>query len=400
MRILFTPAYSGSAMCQSRYLNRSSMPLDTFNTLAGLELDNDWVTPNNGNIIHAESAAKIFECDRSLSTIGRLPGIRPEDSEETIARKLMPVEKNFDGVVLNFANIIHAKEKLAEGLFEILEVGFASTAALVEKLNDVKIFAFGVGLQDEMPAVPESIGPSLFRLLTALNDKAAIFGTRGFRTERFLHDLGLTNAVALGCPSLYVNPFSTSQLEFRPLSKDYRMTAAGRLSISGLKTGRIQPLLDVTREFDTDYAFQNDLFNLFRKDDLGEIGYNSESHEVSKSACDSYVKKKLKTDDHFSRYYYFRSPQAWRAYATTRDAYIGDRFHGGVAFLQVGRPAGFIYDDVRVLELTGYYGLKAFTPQEVKDLGKRDFGPLLRGLDVGLTSPLSSRPEGLDCNKV
>jgi hypothetical protein len=372
MRVLFNPGYNGSPASQSKYQNRSGMPLDTFDHLDGLVSDNHWVTHNNGNMIHAEASSKIFLCNRSRSAVGGLPRFSGIEGADEIETMVASVSKEFDAIVLNFANIIHRKGRLAEKVFLTLESGFGSIATFIENLKDVQIFAYGVGLQGDMEADKSLIGPQLYRLLAALNKKAVVFGTRGAATAKFLNDLGFDNAKALGCPSMYINPSATANLKSNPIKENSRVTSAGHLNSYGLSSGRVQPLLEIAKAYDTDYAFQDDLYKLFPSERLSEIRYNSESHEVEKLAAEKFILEGLKRPSAFSRYYYFRSPQAWRAFSATRDIYIGDRFHGGVTFLQVGLPAGFIYYDARVLELTSFYGLQAFKPQQVLDMGPQE----------------------------
>lgn len=368
MRVLFTPAYSGMKLSNSGYRNRSTLPLDTFSTLAGLDRDTEVVTPNNGNMIHAESAARIFACDPGESTIGRLPGLPDHLPPEAVARRLEGVSRNFDAVVLNFANIIHARSEMNDAAFAKLEKGMASTAKQVRSLKGPRIYAFGIGLQDDIPPDPALIGTSLLSLLQALQDHAEIIGTRGFRTASFLHELGISKARALGCPSLYVNPANTLAIPSAKPRPGLRVATAGRLSTSGINTERLQPLARIAADYDTDFTFQNDVYHLFPEQSRDAVPYNSDTHEVDKASCDA-AAVKLGLPNGFSRYYYFRSPIAWRTYAGMRDVYLGDRFHGGVAFLQAGRPAGFVYDDVRVKELTGFFDLPAFGKAQLAEMG-------------------------------
>ena len=58
----------------------------------------------------------------------------------------------------------------------------------------------------------------------------------------------------------------------------------------------------------------------------------------------------------FRDYWHFRDARSWRMLAEKTDFYFGDRFHGGVVSLQVGKPALFVYRDLRVEELTTHIG--------------------------------------------
>lgn len=368
MRILFTRFNVGMPLVSSAYPSRTGLTLSHFDTLGGMDLDLRFSSKNNGNMIHAEAAPKIIDCNRQRSAIGYLPRfVAGEDNSKS--NKLL--NDHFDLLTLGFANILHDVSKFKEAKRDDRERRFAQQRAFLEN-STIRVVALGIGLQDDMPATPSSIGPELHRLLQVMNDRCDIIGTRGERTANFLLDLGITRVQPLGCPSVIVNPRGVLDPQIPTINDNLRIGTAGHLSVSGRNKGRIDPVCDLAEKFDTEFAFQDDLFNFFKKDQFPEIPYNSESCEVDHTVCDARATMILKRSPGFRRYWYFRNPDAWRSWAATRDIYLGDRFHGGVAFLQAGRPAGFLHADVRVNELTDHYGLPSFSIEEAKQRGPRD----------------------------
>lgn len=368
MRILFTPHYIGAPVITSAYPSRSTLPMSHFDTLDDLTLDDRFVTPNSGNMIHAEALPKVIDCDRNKSAAGYIPRFTADGDN---GRSNALLSEHFDLVTLSYANILHDFSKLSDAQKDKLETGFAHQRAFLEN-SKIRVAAFGIGLQDDIPAQPSSIGPELYRLLHVLNDRCDIIGTRGERTANFLSDIGITRAQPLGCPSVIVNPRGVLDPAIPSIDTNLKVGTSGRLSASGRNSGRMESICNLAREFNTEFVFQNDIYNLFKGAQRSDIAYNSESCEVDYDACDAAATRLFKRSPGFRRYWYFRSPDAWRSWAATRDIYLGDRFHGGVAFLQAGRPAGFLHHDTRVSELTDHYGLPSFSFEDAKQRSIQD----------------------------
>lgn len=366
---LFSPAYLGIPLRSSNAAS-VSFPHSSFDTLDGLKRDSQAVTPNSGNMIHAEAMPRIVDCNRSNSVVGGLPRLA-DASPEVAHERLRKFEERAKVVFLSFANIIHDKSKLNPDSYDKLEKEFGNTALFIKGYSG-KIIVTGIGLQDEMEPVEGSIQPALYRMLEAINEKAAIFGVRGERTEAWLHELGLRNAVALGCPSLYVNPWAIESI--RPVAWEAieRVTTAGYLTAHGWRIGRLKAVVKFASAFrNCDYVFQNDLYQ-FADVPHDTVRYNFLTGEIDKSFSDRRFEKTTSTASPFKAFRYFNNPDLWRGYVSQRDFYFGDRFHGGVAHLQVGIPAAFIYNDPRVKELTSFFGMPAFSVEEANELTPRE----------------------------
>lgn len=353
MRILFAPHQVGINTSNSGLRHKAGLPFASVSSLRDVKAELDSVSPNSGNMIHAEAAAKTFACDRSLSCFGRWPRVvgRPQAHVQEMMKR---IERDFDAVVLSFANIIQTFDSATEERMQSLLDSFENTAIYVEQLN-IPVFALGIGLQNELPPERSAVAPKLLRLLQAINDKGAIFGVRGETTERWLHSIGLTKAKALGCPSMFAYPRNILAIR-PPAGPDGVWAAAGRLQNRGKQGERVDLLKTIGDAFAADYVFQNDLFLLTHGHD-DEAVYDDATGELNRAFILRLTRARAGFESPFRSHYFFRDPNRWRMFASMRRAYVGDRFHGGVAFMQAGKPAVILQSDARVRELTDILGI-------------------------------------------
>ncbi len=360
MRVFFLVGGTGYGVATDKKHQRFTMPnqaVANFETLMPR-----LHSPNTGNIIHREAMSRIVACDPKLSTTGYLPGLRAK-RDRKLTHDIAYLNQNFDALVLSFANVIKRDPNPGAPESDVPANAHFRRMAMIVRGFGGAVFAFGMGIQDELATDPNTILPGLLDLLQALNEKAAVLAVRGQTTEGWLHSIGITKAVALGCPSLFVNPSATSAIAPLKVSGKLRLASAGRLTRKGMAEKRLQPLLHLAAQSDMDYIYQNDALGL--RNSTGGVGYNYLTGELAHAPMAQREARISGQTAVFQRHYLFNNPDIWRGYAGSRDAYIGDRFHGGVAFLQAGRPAGFVYRDARVRELTGYLGLPAFQTDEV-----------------------------------
>lgn len=336
-------------------------------------------SPNTGNIIHREALARIVKCDPRASSLSGLPNLRNPEPGAMDA----PIEQlnaSYDALVLSFANIIerHPPSQPID-MDDPASTRLRNLAEVVRRFRG-KVFSFGMGIQVKIKSDLGLLHPALRDLLEAVNAHAEIMGVRGPETAAWLHEVGLTKAVTLGCPSLFVNPAATLSIKPAVVNGRTRYTTAGRLTRLGMKRDRLQPLLRMAQRCDLDYVYQNDV--LFKREYLtDDVPYNYLTGELDYDKLSERERDITGQAPVFKRHFLFNNADIWRGYATGRDAYIGDRFHGGVVFLQAGRPAGFVCCDARVRELTTYLGLEAFTLKQVmKSTPKRMLGQVNDGL--------------------
>ncbi len=325
---------------------------DGMPTSSGSRIDNlleryDY-TGNKGNMIHGEAPARIFDCDRKESCYLNVEALYHSGwSPQKINDEL---SSRFDLVVFSLANAI--RPGFGPGILpEIIE-------AL--KLDFVVL---GLGMQEEMPPNTDALHPSLLHFLQVCNEKAKVFAVRGIAVEKWLHSVGFKNAVALGCPSLFVYPENILGLT-APNPEDIQTAVTGGY-ING-KFPRSDVITNLFRDFKAHYVMQQEMFVF--KDYFDNVNglYNEATGEVKKEWLDHVLDKVHGKRLPFVSYRWFQDPHAWRVFTSQMDIYIGDRFHGGVVALQSGVPALIIADDQRVRDLTDYFKIPNVSLKDIK----------------------------------
>jgi hypothetical protein len=261
------------------------------------------------------------------------------------------INLNFDGLVLTFSNV------LRKGAFE-------RELHIILEYIDIPIYAFGMGIQDPLPLGDStSIHPFMRKLLLILQEKAKVFGVRGLSTEKWLHSIDISNAIALGCPSILAYPRNVLSIKSKE-SYD-NILSAGRLVPAKGKESRTHKLIEGFINSSVSYVFQEELFHYVELLDIPNI-YDEATQTLDRESIVNYLINKCGLSPQFKRYYAFTNVSAWRQACSTYDAYIGDRIHGGIAALQVGVPAVILYNDARVKELASYHGIPHCTLDEFK----------------------------------
>lgn len=346
MRILFhAPGLAAfrPEMQMPRLLGVQATATDT---LGGLQATHK-LTGNRGNIIHAEAPVKILRKDHTHSAYGNLAAL----SKALAPRFREEMAENFDVIVISMANFIRPDH---------------DGAALFNAINAldgaVKIIVLGAGLQGNHPL--SAMMPSNRDLIAIMNERAALFGVRGSRTAEWLSTNGFTNATVLGCPSLYAYPQSILSIDgsaARAKGAAADVMTAGHLSVHDKRI--VSRGIELARAFsgiDASYVFQDEIFAYGDLPNQAFL-YNEGSNECAAGPLNGWLSRLCGMSIDFRRYYYFTEAGSWRQAALRHDVFIGDRFHGGVAVLQAGRPAIFLKEDNRVAELTEHFGLPALS---------------------------------------
>ena len=367
-RLLFLPGRTGSLHARVGSVRHAGAVLPADRSIAALKATARLLGNNTGNLIHEEAPAKIFAHDDEASCLGLWPLIAFEDGA-VIRRACRAIERDFDAVIYSFANIIRTYDHVLPARLAEIELEYRSAAAYLRYLR-IPVHILGVGMQDELPVDRSGLWPPLLDLLVAANRRAGLFTVRGEATRRWLERMGFRTAKALGCPSLFAYPDNLLGIE--PPGEVRLVTAGGHLHRAPRGQAGFPFLQRLAAETDCDYVFQNDLISLAGKEDDAHA-YDDATFRVSHS----FVERRLRgygrwVGPSFRHYHYFRSTGAWRAYAAGRDLFVGDRFHGGVAFLQAGRPAIFVQGDIRVEELTAFFDLPTVRLAEAGSTPVRD----------------------------
>ncbi|WP_231023410.1 polysaccharide pyruvyl transferase family protein [Sphingomonas sp. IC-11] len=338
-----------------RVSGRPDQILSPAETLAQIEESVRLTSRNMGNLVHLEAPQKLF----------RHKPVAP-DQRATDAAEL---DRRFDAIVLGYANMIRPREEKDNR--DSRNIGARGRETALLAATRCEIVALGIGIQEALEPNPDVVDPSLFALLSTINRRASIFGVRGRETEAWLHAVGLTNARALGCPSLFVYPRNIMSIRSpATVVPSLRVATAGRLTRQD-DNRRLEAVVRIGQRFQTSYVFQNDFFSTLQAADPQEVIYNDATGEVSPEQ----VKRRgveLGFNLPFNDYWMFRSTEKWRGFATGNEAFFGDRFHGGVVFMQVGKPAIIVQADARVRELTSFYDLPTATVDELLNNDPQD----------------------------
>ncbi|WP_332813507.1 polysaccharide pyruvyl transferase family protein [Ramlibacter sp.] len=353
MRLAFYRAAQAVHLPATPLPFQSGVPVSCGSTLRD-HLAADALVGNSGNMIHRMAMIQMLRFDRArssqihlLRTIAQAGGPRPTAEM---------LNASFDGLVITMSNV--------------LRVG-ATEPGIAELLRDlsIPIYCFGVGLQDDLPlGDASSLSTDILELVQVLDQKAVIFGVRGDKTRAWLESIGIRNAIALGCPSMFAYPRNV--LSVRSPEQPARVITAGHMSLTSHPRSRIHRLIRGFRGMSPAYVFQGEVARY--KELLDQEGlYDEATQTFSHAVMSEYLEMKLKVTVPFSRYYSFADATAWRQAYTGFDVFAGDRIHGGVAALQVGVPALILYDDARVLELASYHGIPSCSLQEFEEIGCR-----------------------------
>lgn len=328
---------------------------------SGSRIDNAlelyWETGNKGNMIHGEAPTRIFEMNREKSCYVSAKSliVDLDWTPEHVGKEL---SEKFDLVVFSTANMIRT------------DFDPGATAAILDSLT-VDFVVLGMGMQNSLPPTTKSFHPNLISLLEVCDKKAIVFGVRGLATETWLRSVGLDNARALGCPSLYVYPQNILNIAAPDPNMIRAALTGGYISA---RIPRATTVISLFKDINSHYVMQDELDVLRDLDELVDPKYiyNDATGELNKEVLERILEKIHYTIMPFASYRWFQDPNAWRVFASQCDVYIGDRLHGGIVALQTGVPSILIYEDQRVSEVANYFGIPTISVGNMRGMNLRD----------------------------
>lgn len=308
------------------------------------------ITDNKGNMIHGEAPSRIIESNRKDSCYIHAnfmleSGWTPERISEELS-------KRFDLIVFSATNAIRPN---------------LNTYCMAEILEGLKsdFIVLGISIQKLLPESTDMLHPNLVRLLKVCDKKARIFGVRGSATEKWLKTNGFNHAKALGCPSMYVYPGNILSMPVPDPSRVKSAITGGHIH------GRVQrasALIQLFKGFDAHYIMQEEM-HIWKEQGLldpNQDVYNDGTGEVYKDLISGILRDIHDEEMPFSSYRWFQSPDAWRAFVSGSDFYVGDRLHGGIVAMQVGVPAVIIAEDARVIEAADFFKVPRISVRELE----------------------------------
>lgn len=295
---------------------------------------------NSGNLIISEALGRILGGERGTATSSYVELSRLRDSGWSAAEIAAYVDEHFDLVVFPMANHVRPGARLGHlvDIVEALRTDFA---------------VFGLGLQNQLAADISALDSGTTKLFELFNERAKVFGVRGEATEKWFSSVGLLNAQALGCPSLYVYPRNILGIKAPPKLTRGTIMTAGHIH---QRAERSTALYRILAGWDARYVMQDELFHLPRLLENDDF-YNDATGQLDKETIEFSLSVIHHRRAPFRDYWYFQDVEPWRVFASQQSAYVGDRFHGAVAALQAGVPALVLGEDLRVAELCAYFGI-------------------------------------------
>ncbi|WP_084168040.1 polysaccharide pyruvyl transferase family protein [Pseudomonas vranovensis] len=351
MRIAFSRISGTSTPPKQALPYQTGVPLSAGNTLRE-HLKFSELVGNNGNMIHRSAMIQMLDFNRNESSqIDLFLFIDFYGSPEKAAAAL---NENFDGLMITMSNILRG---------DATELGIAE---LIDNLT-IKVWCVGIGLQDSLPVGdPNSIDISILKLLKSLDEKAELFGVRGDKSLEWVKSIGIKNAAAIGCPSMFAYPRNV--LSIKPPKKLNNILTAGHLALSTYKNSRGHKLMEAFRNQKADYIFQGEL-NQFTEILDTTDSFNEALQQPNTELINQQILQKTGQASPFEKYFSFVDCGSWRQACSRYDVYVGERIHGGVAAIQAGVPALICFADVRIEELTGFHGITSCSLDYLADVG-------------------------------
>lgn len=233
---------------------------------------------------------------------------------------------------------------------------------IVEKL-DTEYIVLGLGLQHEIPSRLSVLHPRNQRLLRTFNERATLLGVRGTRTAEWLKKAGIERAHPLGCPSLYVYPKNIFCLVPPPPDSLGPILTAGHIAHTSRRTVALLRLLAGKQAH---YVMQDELFEPHLHFSRWQHFYNDATGQIHTEWADTLLSNVLGICPNFAGYWYFEEVCAWRVFCSRFTLFIGDRFHCAVVAMHAGVPSLIVQNDLRVTELTEFFGIPTLTLENME----------------------------------
>jgi hypothetical protein len=299
---------------------------------------NFYLTSNKGNMLIGEGSCRIFDYDRNHSCMLSVHVLY--DAYKGSQEAIDLLNNNFDALVLPMANEIRPN------------LNHASLLKVLEQIK-IPVIVLGMGMQNEIEDL-SVLEPATVDMLRWIDEKARVFGVRGTYTEGWLKKMGFRNPTALGCPSMMLYPENILGIK-APTGKpaDYRFVTAGYLQKKSVRGKQLAKFFEGQK---CSYVFQDEIF-LFKDELQGRDFFDDSRSQIRQSVIEPLMSEAIGAKAPFDKYFYFDSVEAWRQCYGWHDIFIGDRFHGGVAALQVGLPTAILFKDLRVKELSEFFGV-------------------------------------------
>lgn len=227
----------------------------------------------------------------------------------------------------------------------------------------VPIVAFGIGAQaPRYGEVP--VSAQTRRVLQIISDRSFSVGCRGQFTVDVLKNMGICNAVPIGCPSLFLSNKRDLSIPWGELpTKRIGFTIARGLAgiycddSHRARKQQQELIASLNRDYEVYIVCQNERAEkMFFYRCYERI---SEAKEMLRNT--QWMPEALPwlEDLYWKRMFFGTSPAAYQRMARYCDMFIGYRLHGNIVALSVGKPAIYQTYDSRTRELVDYFRIPA-----------------------------------------
>lgn len=287
---------------------------------------------NLGNLAFKFGAKRLIHSDCTIEYI-------------TYSDDPAKIRDKVDVLVLPEANLINPN------------VNYSNPAKFIEQV-DKPVFILGVGAQASNFETTITVTEGTLRFLKAVASRTPYICVRGEYTKSQLEALGITNVMALGCPSLMIN--QTRHLWQKIAAKAKKIKDFNNFVV----TEGIYPVKSRNEKID---QLEKRLFNFVLSRQahyLGQVQTSVISHGLNNIDCiqrdDMYYLKQYlasgTSEEEFyriasERFKAFTKVDEWMMFYKGTQAVIGTRIHGNFLAIQSEVPALPITHDTRTTEL-------------------------------------------------
>lgn len=316
------------------------------------------INGNTGNTYITYALGKFLDLRHELEGIANIWSEKGTGYTNPLA-----VNENFSHVLLVM------QDQIQPGLAHL---PWQKLTQWIEKIR-IPIIPFSMGangIDGDGKTLAAQLPEDMVRFLKTLADKAPSMGIRGAYTAEVLEALGITHAVAVGCPT-YFEAGPKRLIEKRPFTAD--PAAGGNIAGTGLFV--------CANKDNIHYFLQDEL--VFLRALYG--GHPEDAQKGKALLAGSYPLFSSYASHAFAhgRCHFFTSMEKWKRTLSKDFLFAcGTRVHGGIIAINSGLPALCTNADKRSEEMCALFHIPrqpghAFTGMEMQDIYESiDVGPM------------------------
>lgn len=291
------------------------------------------------------------------------------------------VNANFDHVILPAANWINASDGL-QGLVNRL------------KKIELPITCMGLGAQaksTDSRLEELNLSKTSIELAHVIAEKCVLISVRGAFTQQVLGQLGVSNTIVTGCPSLYMD-LPLGKRDTTPTEAIILQGTRYNMGRHFLKSDSLdRRIFALAGKFGHDVIYQSEAFEISYLSGRRPSDWESEVvraglHELYGFSDAQGLKSYLDVHGHV-----FTEIDKWSEFVKLRSGVIGTRLHGVIMALNSGVPAVLLPHDSRTQEIADFAGIPTAHPDEVFE--EQSFG-------VRLPSDMSDKLKNFAATRV